>query len=176
MPLNQDGFCTTCHQWALEYPGLACPWCASASADQARADLSLDPDTHPAEVINACRAELEAIRARQRQVMGLRSVAARAILRGGNAREDARRAHTYLNSIERWAVADQPAVERARLAPFQTKSKRQVRVEYEERMRRREELFVRTVNESIPERLRPALGEVDAADLLAPRETPPPVA
>ena len=159
MALNSDGYCSRCSQWALDKPGLECPWCHDASADAARASLHLDPNSDPVEVLIAVRAELEAIRARQRQVFALRSVAARALLRRGNVGEDVKAARTKLWAVERWAVADQPKQTKERLAPRQMKSRNGMRLEYEERMARREEVFRITENDAIPERLRPALGE-----------------
>ncbi len=158
MPLNGDGFCTSCQRWALDFPGLACPWCASASADAARASLGLDPDADHVAVLVAVRAELEAIRAKQRQLMALRSRAARALLKAGNVADDVKAARTRLDAVERWAVADMPAAERERLAPNRMPGKRQLRIEYEERMRRREEAFQLARLDAIPERLRPSLG------------------
>lgn len=158
MPLNGDGYCTRCQKWALDYPGLACPWCASASADAARANLSLDPDASPIEVLLAVREELTALRDRQRQIFALRSVAARALLRRGNVKEDIKAARTRLDAVERWAVADSPAQVRDRLAPRQMKTKRATRIAYEERMARREEVFALNADDATPERLRPSLG------------------
>lgn len=159
MSLNSDGYCTTCQRWALDKPGLACPWCASASADKARADLHLDPDASPVEVLIAVRAELEAVRAHQREVMALRSRAARALLMRGNVAQDVKAARTRLDAVERWAVADQPRAERERLAPRHLPAtKRGMRLEYEERMRRREQVMELAAQDATPERLRPTLG------------------
>ena len=157
--LNSDGFCSTCQRWALDKPGLACPWCASASADAARKHLHLDPEASPVEVIIAVREELAAIRERQRQVFALRSVAARALLKRGNVAEDIQAARTKLWAVERWAVADQPKAVKERLAPRQMKGKRAMRLEYEERMARRERVFELNQADAVPERLRPSLGE-----------------
>lgn len=159
MTLNNDGFCSKCTKWALDYPGLACPWCASASADEARKGLSLDPDASPVEVLIAVRAELEAIRAHQRQIFALRSRAARGILKSPDVAAAVKAARSKIWAIERWAVADSPKATRERLAPRQMKSRKTLRVEYEERMARREEAFVLNADDDIPERLRPSLGE-----------------
>ena len=157
---NADGYCNTCRNWTLDFPGLACPWCAKASADEARKNLNLDPDANYIDVLHACRAELDAIRAHQRQVFTLRSVAARALLRAGNIPDDIKAARTKLWAVERWAVADQPEATKRRLAPRQQKgTKAGMRIEYEERMARREQVFEITADDSIPERLRPSLGE-----------------
>ena len=159
MSPNLDGYCNTCKNWVLDFPGLPCPWCAHASADEARKHLGLDPDASPVEVLNACRAELELIREKQRQVFTLRSVAARALLKRGNLVEDVKAARTKLWAVERWAVADQPQAVKERLAPRQMKGKRGMRIDYEERMARREEIFNLTADDEIPERLRPTLRE-----------------
>lgn len=158
MSLNRDGFCSGCHNWALDYEGMECPWCHAASADKAMKDLHLDPDASPVEVIIAVRAALEALRAQQRQLFTLRSRAARGLLRRGNVAEDVKAARTKLPAVERWAVADQPAATRDRLAPRQMKTKRGLRIDYEERMARRAELMEITAQDQVPERLRPALG------------------
>jgi len=158
--INGDGFCSRCQKWALDYPGLACPHCASASADEARKGLQLDPDASPVEVLIAVRAELEVIRARQRQVFALRSKAARALLARGNVAEDIKAARSKIWAVERWAVADQPAQTRERLAPRQQRgTKAGIRVAYEERMARRAEIMELTADDNVPERLRPTLGE-----------------
>ncbi len=159
MPLNGDGFCTSCRKWALEKPGLACPWCASASADAAIEGLGLSPEDDPVKVLLAVRAELERVRAHQRQVMALRSRAAREILRRNNVKEDVKAAKSRLDAIERWAVADTPRAIRQRLAPVQALPRIQKRIQYEERMRRREEALRLNAQDRIPERLRPSLGE-----------------
>lgn len=156
--LNSDGFCSSCHGWALDFPGLPCPWCKSVSADEARKNLDLDPDASPIEVLNAVREELNTIRQHQRQVMALRSKAARALLKRGNIAEDIKAAHTHLWAVERWAIADQPKQVQERLAPRQVRTKRGMRVEYEERMKRREEIMEITALDDVPERLRPSLG------------------
>lgn len=158
MAVNQDGFCLSCHQWALEFPALECPWCHSVSADAARERLNIDPDTDPVTVLIAVREELETIRKRQREVFALRSIAARALLRRGNIAEDVKAAHTRLWAVERWAIADQPQEVQKRLAPRQMKTKKGMRVEYEERLARREEIFKLTQDDNIPTRLRPTLG------------------
>lgn len=145
----------------LDFPGLACPWCAHASADEARKLLHLAPNEGYIEVLNACRAELTLIRERQRQVMGLRSVAARALLKAGNVSEDIKTARTKLWAVERWAVADQPKETKERLAPRRQKTTWGARLEYEERMARREQVFEITTDDAVPERLRPSLGERD---------------
>ena len=169
MTLNSDGFCSKCQKWALDFPGLECPHCHDASADAARKHLHLDPNVSPVEVLTAIREELAQIRRRQRQIFALRSVAARALLRRGNVAEDVKAARTKLWAVERWAVADQPKETRERLAPRQMKSPKGLRIEYEERMERRQEIFELTVEDSIPERLRPSLGTREAVALLAQR-------
>ena len=161
MTLNHDGFCSRCMKWALDFPGLACPWCKSVSADEARKGLGLDPDASPVDVINAIREELDVVRQWQRQLMALRSKAARALLKRGNVVEDVKAARTRVWAVERWAVADQPEATRQRLAPRQTKTKRGMRVEYEESMARREEIFQIAADDDVPERLRPPLGTRD---------------
>ncbi len=157
MALNSDGYCHQCHNWALDFPGLDCPWCHSASADAAMKALALDPDTSPVEVIIAVRTALETLRAQQRQLFALRSKAARGLLRGGNVAEDVKAARTKLPAVERWSVADSPKETRERLAPNQMKTKRLLRIEYEERMARRAELMELNALDGIPERLRPSL-------------------
>lgn len=159
MPLNADGFCSRCQHWALDFPGMACPWCQRASADEARKHLHLDPDESPIEVLNAVRAELELIRETQRQIFALRSVAARALLKRGNLVDDIKAARTKLWAVERWAVADSPKAVKERLAPRQMKGKRGMRIDYEERMARREEIFELNHDDETPERLRPSLRE-----------------
>lgn len=120
--------------------------------------LSLDPDASPVDVIIAVRAALETLRAQQRQLFALRSRAARGLLRRGNIAEDVKAARTKLPAVERWAVADSPAAERERLAPRQMKTKRSLRIEYEERLARRAEVMEVNALDSVPERLRPSLG------------------
>lgn len=158
MTLNSDGYCSRCTKWALDKPGLECPWCHDASADAARQALHLDPNASPVEVIIAIREALAEVRKYQRQLMALRSVASRALLRRGNIAEDVKAARTKVWAVERWAVADQPKEVQKRLAPRQMKTKRSLMIEYEERMARREEIFNLTTQDSIPERLRPSLG------------------
>ncbi len=158
MSLNRDGFCSRCAKWALDKPDLECPWCHDVSVDAAKKRLNVDPHDDPVAVLIAVRAELESIRAKQRQLFALRSVAARALLRRGNVVEDVKAARTKIWAVERWAVADQPKETQKRIALRQTKTRRDVRLEYEERMARRAEIFEISSQDEIPERLRPSLG------------------
>jgi hypothetical protein len=162
MSVNEDGYCGRCKKWALDFPDLSCPWCHSVSIAELRKQLGLDPTESPIEVLNAVREELQAVRDRQRQLMAIRSIAARALLKRANIPEDIKAAHTKLWAVERWAVADQPQATKERLAPRQIKGKKNgMRIAYEERLKRREEIFNLTAESDAPKHLRAPLGEIE---------------
>ena len=159
MTLNADGFCSRCHKWALDFPHLLCPHCNHASAAAGRDALGLDPEASPIETLLAIKEEMRRTRERQHQILALRSVAARALLRRGNVVADVKAARSKVYAVERWAVADQPRVIQDKLEARRVVRHREMRLDYDEKMRRREDIFVLTADDDIPERLRPSLGE-----------------
>ncbi len=154
--LNADGYCSRCTHWALDFPGLECPWCHVASADAAAANLGLDPDASPVEVLLAVKSRVAQVKREQRQLFALRARAARALIRRGNLADDVKAARTTLDAVERWALDDTPQGKTERRA-FRDGAR--TRTGYEERLARREAIFALAEQDDTPERLRPSLGE-----------------
>lgn len=168
MPVNSDGYCSSCHQWALEHPSLECPYCHDARTDQLVRDLELSPDDNAERVLIACKAELAHLYKRRQAAIALRAAAARAILAGPT--EDfthrAEEAHVRVSSLEKWAnPPEKPPRERKTrkiLTPEQKaarKDKARLKAEWakhEQRLAERTRLLEEHADD-LPARLRPPL-------------------